>query len=138
MSLGWDRWVGDGGAIVGLDHFGASAPAGTIFEKFGFTVDRVVGVARDVLAGKLRGPVPTLEPGHLPAARRGHDGGGHGGAKGEGGATGRDGEGGATGRDGEDERGGRDGRDGADGSHPTLDAGESATGRTQSSDPGHS
>ena len=129
VSLGWDRWVGDGGAIVGLDHFGASAPAGTIFEKFGFTVERVVGVARDVLAGKLRGPVPTLEPGHLPAARRGHDGGGHGGAKGEGGATGRD---------GEDERGGRDGRDGADGSHPTLDAGESATGRTQSSDPGHS
>src|SRR6185369_8247136 len=57
VSLGWDRWVGDDGAIVGLDHFGASAPAGTIFEKFGFSVDRVVAVARDVLAGTVRGPL---------------------------------------------------------------------------------
>jgi transketolase len=72
VSLGWDRWVGDDGAIVGLDHFGASAPAGTIFEKFGFTVDRVAAVARDVIAGKVRGPLPTLEPGHLPAPRHGH------------------------------------------------------------------
>jgi transketolase len=72
VSLGWDRWVGDEGAIVGLDHFGASAPAGTIFERFGFTVDRVVGVARGVLDGSVRGPQPTLEPGHLPAPRGGH------------------------------------------------------------------
>jgi transketolase len=72
VSLGWERWVGDEGAIVGLDHFGASAPAGTIFEKFGFSVDRVAAVARDVVAGKARGPVPTLEPGHLPAPRGGH------------------------------------------------------------------
>ena len=72
VSLGWERWVGDGGAIVGLDHFGASAPAGTIFERFGFTVDRVAEVARGVLDGKIRGPVPTLEPGHLPAPRGGH------------------------------------------------------------------
>jgi transketolase len=75
VSLGWDRWVGDGGAIVGLDHFGTSAPAGTIFEKFGFTVDRVVAVARGVLDGSIRGPQATLEPGHLPAPRGG--GGGH-------------------------------------------------------------
>ena len=46
VSLGWERWVGDEGAIVGLDHFGASAPAGTIFEHFGFTADRVEDVAR--------------------------------------------------------------------------------------------
>jgi transketolase len=72
VSLGWERWVGDAGAIVGLDHFGASAPAGTIFEKFGFTIDRVADVAREVIAGKLHGPVPTLEPGHLPAPRGGH------------------------------------------------------------------
>jgi transketolase len=78
VSLGWERWVGDDGAIVGLDHFGASAPAGTIFERFGFTVDRVVGVAREVLGGTLRGPVPTLEPGHLPAPRGGHPSLGHG------------------------------------------------------------
>jgi transketolase len=71
VSLGWERWVGDEGAIVGLDHFGASAPAGTIFEKFGFTVDRVAAVARDVVAGTVHGRLPTLEPGHLPAPRFG-------------------------------------------------------------------
>jgi len=78
VSLGWDRWVGDEGAMVSLDHFGASAPAGTIFEKFGFTVDRVAAVARDVLAGKVRGPIATLEAGHLPAPRGGHPSIGHG------------------------------------------------------------
>jgi transketolase len=78
VSLGWERWAGDDGAIVGLDHFGASAPAGTIFERFGFSVDRVAGVARDVLAGKVRGPIPTMEPGHLPAPRGGHPSLGHG------------------------------------------------------------
>ena len=72
ISLGWERWVGDDGAIIGLDHFGASAPAGTIFERFGFTVDRVVSVARGVLDGTARGPQPTLEPGHLPAPRGRH------------------------------------------------------------------
>ena len=46
VSLGWERWVGDDGAIVGLDHFGASAPAAIIFEHFGFTAERVTDVAR--------------------------------------------------------------------------------------------
>ena len=49
VSLGWERWVGDEGAIIGLDHFGASAPAGTIFEHFGFTSERVTDVARRVV-----------------------------------------------------------------------------------------
>jgi transketolase len=71
-SLGWERWVGTDGAIIGLDHFGASAPAPVIFEKFGFTVDRVTDAARGVLEGRLRGPIPTLEPGHLPAAGAAH------------------------------------------------------------------
>jgi transketolase len=64
VSLGWERWVGDDGAIVGLDHFGASAPAGTIFEKFGFTAERVTDVARRVVRDGLRGRVPTVEDGH--------------------------------------------------------------------------
>jgi transketolase len=76
VSLGWERWVGDEGAVVGLDHFGASAPAGTIFERFGFTQDRVADVARRVLRDNLRGPIPTLEPGHLPAVGRSHGSGG--------------------------------------------------------------
>ncbi|MEX1168881.1 MAG: transketolase [Chloroflexota bacterium] len=63
-SFGWERWVGDEGAIVGLDHFGASAPAGTVFEKFGFTADRVADVARKVVHEGLRGRIPSLEGGH--------------------------------------------------------------------------
>ncbi|MGD8493688.1 MAG: transketolase [Desulfobacterales bacterium] len=39
---GWHRYVGDAGQVVGLDHFGASAPAQTLFEKFGLTADQVV------------------------------------------------------------------------------------------------
>ncbi|MFL5681456.1 MAG: transketolase [Chloroflexota bacterium] len=70
VSLGWARWTGDEGAIIGLDHFGASAPAATIFEHFGFTTDRVVDIARQVVEKGLHGPVPTLEPGHLPAVGR--------------------------------------------------------------------
>jgi transketolase len=65
ISLGWERWVGDEGAVIGLDHFGASAPAGTIFEEFGFGVDRVADVARRVVREGLRGRIPTLHPGHL-------------------------------------------------------------------------
>ncbi len=49
-SFGWHRWVGDGGAAVALDHFGASAPAEVLFEKFGFSVDNVVSTAKNVLA----------------------------------------------------------------------------------------
>ncbi|MBQ7666878.1 MAG: transketolase [Kiritimatiellae bacterium] len=36
-SLGWEKWVGPEGAILALDHFGESAPAGVLAEKFGFT-----------------------------------------------------------------------------------------------------
>ncbi|MGE0049826.1 MAG: transketolase [Acidithiobacillus sp.] len=38
----WYKYVGLQGAVVGIDHFGASAPAAILFEKFGFTVDNVV------------------------------------------------------------------------------------------------
>ena len=65
VSLGWERWVGDEGAIIGLDHFGASAPAGTIFEKFGFTADRVADVGRRVVRDGLRGRIPTVDGGHF-------------------------------------------------------------------------
>jgi len=65
VSLGWERWVGDEGAIIGLDHFGASAPAGTIFERFGFTVERVTDVARRVVGDGLHGRIQTLDGGHL-------------------------------------------------------------------------
>ncbi|HEY4620781.1 MAG TPA: transketolase, partial [Gaiellaceae bacterium] len=40
-TLGWHRYVGDGGAIVGMNTFGASAPLKMLVEKFGFTPDAV-------------------------------------------------------------------------------------------------
>ena len=52
VTFGWERWIGDQGASVGLDHFGASAPAEVLFEKFGFTVANVVATAKRVLAAQ--------------------------------------------------------------------------------------
>ena len=44
-TFGWERWVGIDGEAVGIDHFGASAPAGTLFEEFGITAEAVVAAA---------------------------------------------------------------------------------------------
>ena len=49
VTAGWERWVGEGGASIGLDRFGASAPAELLFEKFGFTVEHVVKTAKGLL-----------------------------------------------------------------------------------------
>ncbi len=48
-TFGWDRWIGAGGAAVGLDHFGASAPAEVLYQQFGITAERIVEVARKML-----------------------------------------------------------------------------------------
>jgi transketolase len=50
--FGWERYVGLDGAVVGMTTFGASAPAGQLFKKFGFTIEHVLDVARAVLARK--------------------------------------------------------------------------------------
>jgi transketolase len=42
VALGWERWVGDEGDSISIEHFGASAPGATVLEKFGYTVDGVV------------------------------------------------------------------------------------------------
>jgi transketolase len=48
-SLGWHRYVGDGGAIVAMHTFGASAPLKELVAKFGFTPDAVSDVARGLV-----------------------------------------------------------------------------------------
>ncbi len=48
-SLGWHRFIGDEGAFVGLDHFGASAPYKTLYQKFSITSDEVIRRALDIL-----------------------------------------------------------------------------------------
>jgi transketolase len=50
ISLGWQRWVGDRGASVAIDHFGASAPGDELMKRFGFTVEGVVAQAQALLA----------------------------------------------------------------------------------------
>lgn len=50
VTDGWWRYVGTGGRVIGLDRFGASAPAEELFEHFGFTVANVLKHARELLA----------------------------------------------------------------------------------------
>ncbi|MCS0599915.1 transketolase [Streptomyces sp. LP11] len=50
IGLTWYRYVGDAGRIVSLEHFGASADAGTLFAEFGFTPENVAAAARESLA----------------------------------------------------------------------------------------
>lgn len=48
-TLGWYKWVGRTGDVIGLDHFGASAPGEVVMEKLGFTVDNVIQRAQRLL-----------------------------------------------------------------------------------------
>ena len=53
VTDGWRKYVGSvdakGGAVVGLDRFGESAPAGDLFKFFGITAERVAEAVRGVL-----------------------------------------------------------------------------------------
>ncbi len=53
-TFGWARWVGEAGAAVGIDHFGASAPAETLYERFGVTTENVVAAAQALLEKMAR------------------------------------------------------------------------------------
>ncbi|MDU5351018.1 MULTISPECIES: transketolase [Peptostreptococcus] len=48
-TMPWYKYVGIDGAVVGMEGFGASAPAKTLFEHFGFTVNNVVEVAKGLI-----------------------------------------------------------------------------------------
>ena len=48
--LGWERYVGLEGIIIGVNRFGASAPGAVVMRELGFTVDHVVEAAKAVLA----------------------------------------------------------------------------------------
>lgn len=45
VPLGWEKYTGDNGTVIGINKFGASAPAAVIFEKYGLTVEAVVAAA---------------------------------------------------------------------------------------------
>ena len=46
LPMGWEKYTGDNGAIIGISTFGASAPGGTVLKHFGFTVENVVATVR--------------------------------------------------------------------------------------------
>jgi transketolase len=48
-TLGWERYTGPKGRIIGMHSFGASAPLKDLLKKFGFSADNVVSAARAVL-----------------------------------------------------------------------------------------
>ncbi|HTR03460.1 MAG TPA: transketolase [Thermoanaerobaculia bacterium] len=49
VTLGWQKYVGDGGGSIGVDRYGASAPGEVVLREYGFTADHVVAFARGVL-----------------------------------------------------------------------------------------
>ena len=49
VTFGWERWVGEHGASIGVDRYGASAPAPRIFEELGLTADAVADAVRSLL-----------------------------------------------------------------------------------------
>ncbi len=49
IKLGWEHYVGLSGKIIGMETFGASAPGPVLYEKFGFTVEKIIEAANDLL-----------------------------------------------------------------------------------------
>ena len=49
IPMGWERYVGSGGAIIGIIGFGVSAPGGLVMERFGFTSENIVEKAMELL-----------------------------------------------------------------------------------------
>ena len=47
VGMGWERYTGDKGGFIGMTGFGASAPAGQLFEHFGITADAVAEAVKD-------------------------------------------------------------------------------------------
>jgi transketolase len=48
-TFGWERYVGDRGKVIGIDGWGASAPAGDLYEPYGLTAENISRVARELL-----------------------------------------------------------------------------------------
>jgi transketolase len=54
VGQGWERWVGNKGACISIDGYGASAPAKILFEKYGFTVENIIEQACRVLGNQKK------------------------------------------------------------------------------------
>jgi transketolase len=54
-TQGWHKYVGDRGAVLGIDRFGASAPGATVMREMGFSAESVFGRAFELIAGNRKG-----------------------------------------------------------------------------------
>ena len=54
VPFGWSRWLGEGGAFVGMHGFGASAPAPELYKHFGITPEAVADAARNLIRGRKK------------------------------------------------------------------------------------
>ena len=54
IAQGWHKYVGDKGEIISIEHFGASASAGTLFKEYGFTSANVVSAVKRSLAKSVK------------------------------------------------------------------------------------
>ena len=50
--MGWDRYIGSEGKFVGMTGFGASAPAGVLYDHFGINAENVVAQAKAAISGE--------------------------------------------------------------------------------------
>jgi transketolase len=59
-TQGWHKYVGDRGQVIGIDHFGSSAPGPELMRAYGFTVENICECALDLLKVKLKAKRPEL------------------------------------------------------------------------------
>lgn len=73
-TQGWEKWVGENGASLGVDTFGASAPYERILDEYGFTIENVAAIAKLVIADpvaarkQIEERTQTLVHGHISSA----------------------------------------------------------------------
>ncbi len=67
--LGWQRWAGDGGIIIGLERYGASAPGDEILKRLGFTPERVTAAALRLMGRDKEAAAEDPEVGPAPGLR---------------------------------------------------------------------
>lgn len=52
--MGWERWVGDHGSVIGIDRFGASAPSDQVMKEYGFSVTNIIETAMNLLSSSSK------------------------------------------------------------------------------------
>jgi len=67
--MGWERWVGASGDVIGLNRFGASAPYTDVYKHLNFTPDYIAQRARDLLQHGGKRSADGVPPGTFEADR---------------------------------------------------------------------